>query len=60
MTHTLLRGGKQLLGFVLSLLVLSLLVFYAARLAPGDPLASYYGQRVERLSPEERAAELAQ
>ena len=52
MTHTLLRGGKQLLGFVLSLLVLSLLVFYAARLAPGDPLASYYGQRVERLSPE--------
>lgn len=56
MTHSLLRVGKQLLGFVLSLLVLSLLVFYAARLAPGDPLASYYGQRVERLTPEERAA----
>lgn len=56
MTHSLLRGGKQLLGFVLSLLVLSLLVFYAARLAPGDPLASYYGSRVEKLSPEERAA----
>ena len=56
MTHPLLSCGKKLLGLVLSLLVLSLLVFYAERLAPGDPLASYYGDRVEKLSPAERAA----
>ena len=32
-------GGK-LLAFVVSVLVLSVLVFYIARLAPGDPLVS--------------------
>lgn len=46
---------RKCLLFFVSLLVLSLAVFYAARLAPGDPLASYYGDRVERMSPEERA-----
>ena len=56
MTRFLFRCGKKLLGLTLSLLLLSLLVFYAARLAPGDPLASYYGDRVERLTPAERAA----
>lgn len=35
--------------------VLSVIVFYAARLAPGDPLASYYGERVEKISPKQRA-----
>ena len=34
--------------------VLSLVVFYVARLAPGDPLISYYGDRTEKMSPEER------
>ena len=47
--------GKKALIFLLSVFVLSLVVFYIARLAPGDPLVSYYGDRVEKMSPEERA-----
>ena len=35
--------------------MLSVLVFYIARLAPGDPLVSYYGDRVEKMSVAERA-----
>lgn len=31
-----------------------LVTFYVSRLAPGDPLVSYYGERVEKMSPEER------
>ena len=46
--------GQKLLWFVVSLFVLSVLVFYISRLAPGDPLVSYYGDRVEKMSPEER------
>ena len=46
--------GRKLLTFLLSVLLLSVVVFYVARLAPGDPLASYYGDRVEKMSPEER------
>lgn len=30
--------------------MLSIIVFYMARLAPGDPLRSYYGESVERMS----------
>lgn len=48
-------GGKLLL-FVLSVLLLSLLVFCVARLAPGDALVSYYGDRAEKLTAAERAA----
>ena len=33
--------GKKFLIFLLSVLVLSVVVFYVARLAPGDPLVSY-------------------
>lgn len=47
--------GKKLLSLVLSGLLLSLAAFYIARLAPGDPLVSYYGDRVEKMSPEERS-----
>lgn len=47
--------GKKLLAFLLSVLILSLVVFYVSRWAPGDPLVSYYGDRVEKMSPEERA-----
>ena len=47
-------GGK-LLSFVLSVFLLSLAVFYIARLAPGDPLVSYYGDRAEKMTVEERA-----
>lgn len=46
--------GKKLLMFLLSVLVLSVVVFYVARLAPGDPLISYYGDRTEKMSPQER------
>lgn len=46
---------KKLLLFLVSVLVLSLAVFYISRLTPGDPLMSYYGDRVEKMSPEERA-----
>ncbi len=46
---------KRLLAFLLSLLILSAAVFWIARLAPGDPLISYYGERAERLSPADRA-----
>ena len=46
---------KSLVLFVLSLLLLSAAVFYVSRLAPGDPLVSYYGDRVEKMSPEQRA-----
>ncbi len=46
--------GKKLLVFLLSVVILSLAVFYISRLAPGDPLLSYYGERVEKMSVEEK------
>ena len=42
--------SKKVLAFLLSVLVLSLAVFYVSRLAPGDPLVSYYGDRAEKLT----------
>lgn len=48
--------GKKLLIFLVSVLLLSLAVFYISRLAPGDPLMSYYGERVEKMSAEEKTA----
>lgn len=45
---------KQLLILVISLFVLSIAVFAVSRLAPGDPLISYYGDRTEKMSVEER------
>lgn len=53
--NRLLYAGKKLLLFVLSVFLLSAAVFSIARLAPGDPLVSYYGERVEKMSPAERA-----
>ena len=47
--------GKKALVFLISVFILSILVFYISRLAPGDPLLSYYGERVEKMSVEERA-----
>lgn len=53
--HTLLFYlGKKILVFLLSVFLLSIIVFYISRLAPGDPLVSYYGDRVEKMSPQER------
>lgn len=46
--------GKKLLSLIISILLLSISVFYISRLAPGDPLVAYYGERVERMSREER------
>ncbi len=46
--------GKKVLIFVISVFLLSLITFYISRLAPGDPLVSYYGDRVEKMSPQER------
>ncbi len=46
---------KKLLIFLLSIIILSVVVFYISRLAPGDPLYSYYGERTEKMSEEERS-----
>lgn len=46
--------AKKALLFLLSVLLLSVAVFYAARLAPGDPLTAWYGDRAEKMTPEER------
>jgi len=48
--------GKKVLIFFVSVFILSLTVFYISRLAPGDPLMSYYGERVEKMSAEEKEA----
>ena len=50
------RAAKTAAVFLVSVLVLSLLVFVVSRLAPGDPLVSFYGERAEKLKPAERAA----
>lgn len=46
--------GKKLGIFLLSVFILSLAVFYLSRLTPTDPLLSYYGERVEKMSVEEK------
>ncbi len=46
--------GQKILAFILSVFILSVAVFYIAHWAPGDPLVSYYGDRVEKMSVEER------
>ena len=48
--------GKKLLIFIVSVFVLSVVVFYISRLAPGDPLMSYYGERTEKMSIAEKDA----
>lgn len=40
--------------FFVSVLLLSIAVFGISRLTPMDPLQSYYGERVEKMSPEEK------
>ncbi len=47
-------AGRKFLELLLSIFFLSVIIFYIARLTPGDPLISYYGERVEKMSPEER------
>lgn len=45
---------KQVAILIVSLFILSFLTFSLARLAPGDPLVSYYGDRVEKMSEEQK------
>ena len=45
---------KQVFILVVSLFVLSVLVFYISCMTPTDPLQSYYGERVEKMSVEEK------
>ncbi len=45
---------RRIIVFFVSIFVLSFLVFFISRLAPGDPLVSYYGDRVEKMFVEER------
>lgn len=47
---------EELIKFALSVFLLSVLVFILSRLAPGDPLYAYYGDRVEKMSMEEQEA----
>ena len=45
---------KKLLIFLVSILALSILVFFISRMTPTDPLQSYYGERTEKMSVEEK------
>lgn len=45
---------NKLIQLLLTMIVLSFLVFFMARLSPGDPLKSYYGEGVERMSTEQK------
>ncbi len=46
--------GKKVLIFLFSVVLLSILVFWLSRLTPTDPLLSYYGERVEKMSTEDQ------
>lgn len=46
--------GQKLVIFLLSAAVLSAAVFLLSRLTPTDPLLAYYGERVEKMSVEEK------
>ncbi len=45
---------KKIMYYIVSIFILSIAVFYISRFAPGDPLISYYGERVEKMGPQER------
>ncbi|MDR2368530.1 MAG: ABC transporter permease [Deltaproteobacteria bacterium] len=44
---------KRLALFAFMLFLLSVVVFYVARLTPGDPLQSFFGDAMETMSPEQ-------
>ncbi len=46
---------RAALALLAGVFVLSTAVFFISRITPGDPLVSYYGDRVERMSTEERS-----
>lgn len=43
----------KIIGFIAAMFLLSIIVFYVARLAPGDPLQSFYGDAVESMTTQE-------
>ncbi len=47
--------GQKLGIFFISVFLLSVGVFTVSRLTPADPLVSYYGERAEKMSVEEKA-----
>lgn len=44
---------KKILTLLMMLLVLSLVVFYISRMAPGDPLQSFYGDAMQSMTTQE-------
>jgi len=50
---TLIYIVKKAGQLILTLIVLSLIVFFVSRIAPGDPLRAYYGEAVEKMSLEQ-------
>ena len=56
MKNTYMTIISELIRFMLSVFHWSGLVFTMSRLAPGDPLYAYYGDRVEKMSLEEQEA----
>lgn len=49
-SNTVKYAAKKAVQLILSIVVLSIIVFFVSRLAPGDPLKAYYGEAVERMS----------
>ena len=47
---------RRLLLLVLCMFLLSIIVFFMARLAPGDPLQSFYGDALELMTEAEKDA----
>ena len=47
---------RRILGVAGSVLLLSMAVFWLSRLAPGDPLMSWYGEGVEKMTVAEKEA----
>ncbi len=46
--------GKKCLIFLISVFILSVARILCSPSCTGDPLISYYGERTEKMSPEER------
>lgn len=45
---------RKIVVVIVSVFMLSFITFFMSRMAPGDPLVSYYGDRVERMSTAEK------
>lgn len=50
------RSMARISGFIVTMFLLSIFVFYFARLAPGDPLQSFYGDAIESMTSQELQA----